>query len=118
MGGCSSRVLLERPSVKQLVQDEAMASAKKRSFRSEARSAPHVEAALKAFGIRVKEVRSRKRITQERLARTALIGLKHIQLIEAGKANVTLATIAGLAAALEEPMAELMPQRTTETPEP
>lgn len=91
-----------------------MAPVQRKPFRSEARSAPEVEGALRAFGVRVKEVRTGKGLTQERVARAALIGLKHLQLIEAGKVNVTLATIAGLSIALGEPMSALMPAAVPE----
>ena len=57
------------------------------------------------------EVRRRRRacgLTQERLAEAAEIGVRHVQRIEAGRANAELRTLCLLAAALETTPAALL----------
>ena len=77
---------------------------------------PTPERLLKAFGRRVAEVRAEKGLTQEELAARVDVAARYIQQVEAGTQNVTLATVARLAAGLRVPVAELFqapePRRT------
>ena len=52
-------------------------------------------------------LRLRKRLTQEALAAAAQLDEKHLQTIESGKSNVTLASLVGIARALDVPLALL-----------
>ena len=79
----------------------------KRQWRSEARSSRFVAVAIRALGARVKYLRKAAGLTQEGLADRARLDTKHLQSIEAGKVNVTVASLVGLARALETPIASL-----------
>jgi transcriptional regulator with XRE-family HTH domain len=61
------------------------------------------------FGHRLRAVRKRKGVSQEDLAHLAQIDRTYISSIERGLRNVSLSTIAKLAAALHVKMAALMP---------
>jgi transcriptional regulator with XRE-family HTH domain len=52
------------------------------------------------LGRRVRSLRTARSFTQEELARRAQLDAKHVQTIEAGKSNVTVSTLLGLADAL------------------
>lgn len=78
-----------------------------RSFRSEARSAPAVVKALVQFGKRIRELRLALGYTQEQVAERAKLDAKHVQAMESGKSNATIATIVALAKALHVTVAEL-----------
>ncbi len=54
----------------------------------------------RAFGLRLRELRKSKKLTQEGLAEKAGLHWKFISLIETGKTDVTLTTISRLAGAL------------------
>lgn len=60
------------------------------------------------FGLRVKEIRQQKGISQEGLALIAEIDRTYIQSIESGKRNVSLVTIEKLAKAFDLPMENLL----------
>lgn len=64
---------------------------------------------LKRFGDRVREIRSEKDVSQERLSELAGLHRTYVSLIERGERNVTLRTIARIANALEVELSELMP---------
>ena len=55
---------------------------------------------LKRVGANVRVLRERRGLTQDHLAYVAGLATRHLQKIEAGQVNVTLRTIARLAAAL------------------
>ena len=63
------------------------------------------------FGERLNEIRSKRGISQERLAEMAGLHRTYVSLIERGERNVTIETIEKLATALDVEMAELMPRR-------
>lgn len=52
------------------------------------------------FGIRIKELRTEKKLSQESLANSAEIDRTYIQSIEKGKRNVSIITVEKLANAL------------------
>jgi transcriptional regulator with XRE-family HTH domain len=61
------------------------------------------------FGRKLHQVRKTKGMTQEQLADAAGLSRNYVNDVERGRRNVTLATIASLARALDVRMAELMP---------
>lgn len=69
-----------------------------------------VEDVLSRFGARLREVRTRKKISQERLAELADLHRTYVSLIERGERNITLRTLEKLALALSVEMTELMPR--------
>ena len=75
--------------------------APRRQWRSVARSSPEVASAAKRLGERLEALRRNRGLSQEDVASGALIDAKHYQEVEAGKTNPTLATLVGIAKALE-----------------
>jgi transcriptional regulator with XRE-family HTH domain len=69
-------------------------------WRSEARLRADLEPTLAKLGRRVRELRLAREFTQEELARRAQLDPKHVQTVEAGKSNVTVATLLALSDAL------------------
>ncbi len=61
------------------------------------------------FGQKLRSVRQRQKISQEKLAELAGLHRTYISSVERGERNVSLSTIHRLAAALNVRMAELMP---------
>ena len=61
------------------------------------------------FGTRLREIRLKKGISQERLAELAGLHRTYVSSVERGERNISLENIDRLANALEEPMAKLMP---------
>ena len=80
---------------------------KGRTWRSQARSSPDVKRALVCLGERVRELRLERELTQQETAERALIDDKHLQAVEAGKTNPTVATLVGIARALDVDLASL-----------
>lgn len=80
----------------------------RRKWRSAARSLPEVQRAARRLGKRVRLLRERSDFTQEDLADRGHLDSKHVQDIEAGNSNVTLATLVGLAKALDTTIEKLM----------
>jgi len=66
------------------------------------------------FGRRLREIRKRASISQEKLGAQAGIARNFVSMIENGQRNVTLATIQKLAAALGCTMSTLMPDADDE----
>ena len=56
----------------------------------------------------MRRLRREKELSQEDLAERAALDAKHLQAIEAGKANVTFASLVGIAKALGIKLAELL----------
>ena len=79
-----------------------------RTWRSAARSAPFVSVGLVRLGKRLRRLRQERELSQEDLAERAALDAKHLQAIEAGQANVTFASLVGLAKALGIKVAELL----------
>lgn len=61
------------------------------------------------FGIRLREIRLKKGISQERLAELAGLHRTYVSSVERGGRNISLENIDRLATALGETMAKLMP---------
>lgn len=64
---------------------------------------------LKLFGEKLKRLRLRKDISQEKLAELAGLHRTYVSLVERGTCNISLLNIAKLAKALDVPLANLMP---------
>src|SRR5262245_38684763 len=72
-----------------------------------AKGSPAVDTdVLTRFGDRLRAVRTRKKLSQERLAEIAGLHRTYVSLIERGERNVTLTTVEKLARALGAEMAE------------
>jgi transcriptional regulator with XRE-family HTH domain len=61
------------------------------------------------FGKRLREVRTSKGVSQEKLADLAGLHRTYVSSVERGERNISLVNIHGLAQALGVKMAELMP---------
>ncbi len=61
------------------------------------------------FGQRLRQVRLRQEISQEKLGELAGLHRTFVSMVERGERNVTLATVEKLATALQCRMADLMP---------
>lgn len=61
------------------------------------------------FGMRLRELRQKTGISQERLAELAGLHRTYVSSVERGERNISLENIERLAIALGEPMAKLMP---------
>lgn len=84
-----------------------MPSPKARQFRSEARGRAELDGVFARLGARLAQLRAEHGLSQEDLARLAFIDPKHVQNLEHGRSNPTVATLAGLARGLDVPIAEL-----------
>ena len=60
-----------------------------------------VAQSMTAIGRNLRAIRKRKGLSQEQIAERAGLHAKHVQRLEAGAKNTTVASIAALAAALE-----------------
>ncbi len=63
------------------------------------------ERSKKRLGVRLKELREERDLTQEQAAELAGLHAKHIGVVESGKTNATFATIVALAYAYEVSLA-------------
>ena len=72
-----------------------------------ARKSPDLVAALQKIGARVVELRAERAFTQEQLATAADLDVKHVQDVEHGRSNLTVATLLGIARALKTRVAIL-----------
>jgi transcriptional regulator with XRE-family HTH domain len=64
---------------------------------------------LVAFGRRLRMLRKRKQVSQEKLAALAGLHRTYVSLVERGTCNISLLNVEKLAKALEVSMAKLMP---------
>ena len=64
---------------------------------------------FKRFGMRLREVRTRKGVSQEKLAALAGLHRTYVSSVERGQRNISLLNIERLTVALGVRMAELMP---------
>ncbi|MBN8628653.1 MAG: helix-turn-helix transcriptional regulator [Planctomycetes bacterium] len=64
---------------------------------------------LVRFGVRLRELRLRAKVSQERLAELAGLHRTYVSSLERGERNVSLLNIEKLALALDVPLARLMP---------
>jgi DNA-binding XRE family transcriptional regulator len=60
-----------------------------------------IQRAQKRLGLRLRQVREQKGLTQEAAAERAAIHAKHLGVIEGGKANATFGTLVALAYAYD-----------------
>jgi transcriptional regulator with XRE-family HTH domain len=67
------------------------------------------EEVMRRFGARLREVRERAKVSQEKLAELAGLHRTYVSSVERGQRNISLVNIAKLASALEVPMGGLMP---------
>ncbi len=67
-----------------------------------------LQPARRRVALHVRRIRAHRGITQETAAHAAGIAVRHLQKIEAAQVNVTLDTLAKLAAALDVDIAELL----------
>jgi transcriptional regulator with XRE-family HTH domain len=72
----------------------------RKNYRSDARSAPEVLLAVDRLGKRIRQLREEQNLSQERLAEDAKLAAKHLQDMEHGRTNPTVASLVGLARAL------------------
>ena len=76
---------------------------------SEGAPAAPAESLLVAVGIRIREARKRTKLSQADLAKLIGSGQSYIFQIEAGETNITLKTLARIAAAIDLSPRELLP---------
>lgn len=81
------------------------------TWRSSARDAPGVAAALSRLAKRVRARRQELKLTQEQAAEEAKLDEKHWQDIEGARTNPTVATLVGIAKALEWSLYELFDKK-------
>ena len=62
---------------------------------------------MASFGLRIRQLRMEKGLSQQNLADRAEIEISQVYRIEKGKTNTTLSTIGALASALDISIAEL-----------
>ena len=82
-------------------------SEKRPKRRSAARAAPETTALVASLGERFKAIRLRRGLTQQEAATRAGITLGHLQVVERGTGNPTIAVIAALARAYEVTLLEV-----------
>ena len=70
---------------------------------------PPVDDVQIRFGARLREVRQRKKVSQEKLAELAGLHRTYVSSVERGERNISLVNIAKLAEALDVTLANLMP---------
>jgi DNA-binding XRE family transcriptional regulator len=69
-------------------------------WRSDARSDPETLRTFKKLGLRIRELRAEKALTQEQLAEGAALSVQHLLDLEHGRSNPTLASLVGIARGL------------------
>lgn len=84
-----------------------ISTGKQPSWRSSARDAPGVSSAINRLAKRIKVLRTTKALTQEGAAEKAKLDEKHWQDIEGARTNPTVATLVGVARALNVSLSEL-----------
>lgn len=72
---------------------------------------------LLALGRRVRGLRARRGITRKRLAQLADVSERHLANLEAGDGNPSVLILAQVARALDSPIAELLGDETTDSPD-
>jgi DNA-binding XRE family transcriptional regulator len=79
----------------------------RKSWRSAARSSPHLRGTLSRLGGRLRALRLERDLTQEQIAEGARLDAKHYQAIESGRTNVTMASLVGISRSLGVKLAEI-----------
>lgn len=72
---------------------------------------------LMALGTRVRGLRARRGITRRQLAQLADVSERHLANLEAGDGNPSVLILAQVARALDSPIAELLGDETTDSPD-
>ena len=73
--------------------------------------APDLASLFERFGLRLREVRRKAGVSQEKLAELAGLHRTYVSSVERGLRNISLENIDRLATALNVEMADLMPKR-------
>ena len=76
-------------------------------WRSEARSDPEAVEFLKTLGNRIRTLRVKKQLSQEKAAEGAKLSPQHLADIEHGRTNPTVTSLVGIARALGEEVRDL-----------
>lgn len=71
----------------------------------------------RGIGLRVKELRRARNLTQASVAKVLGTSVQRVQFIEGGKANLRLSTLIALANVLDTPIESFLTEPTTETVE-
>ncbi|HEX4384968.1 MAG TPA: helix-turn-helix transcriptional regulator, partial [Myxococcales bacterium] len=82
-------------------------------LRSRADVAGETKAQQTLLGHRLRDLRSRSELTQERAAEAIGLHVKHLQRLERGTVNVTLATLVGCSLAYGVKLGELFPGKAS-----
>src|SRR5882757_8575779 len=93
------------------------ASADRATSTGDSAAAVGKEALLVAIGERVKMLRARRGMPRRALAQATGVSERHLANLETGVGNVTVLVLRQVAQALECPIAELVGDETTNTPE-
>jgi XRE family aerobic/anaerobic benzoate catabolism transcriptional regulator len=80
-------------------------------------AAPERDPLLAALGHRVRRLRARRGITRKVLAQIADVSERHLANLEAGDGNPTVLILQQVARALDCPLAELLGDETTDSPD-
>ena len=73
---------------------------------------------LRDLGLRIRELRGERGLTQEKLAERLKVTARWLQSVEAGKENLTIGTLVRFANALKVPMTEFLTPPTTVSRKP
>lgn len=65
------------------------------------------EALIKAFGLRVRELRKQKKLSMEKLAELSGIDYRQLSYVELGDTNPTISTASAIAKGLKIPLKDL-----------
>jgi transcriptional regulator with XRE-family HTH domain len=79
---------------------------------------PKLANVLERFGLRLREVRLKAGVSQEKLAELAGLHRTYVSSVERGLRNISLENIDRLAAALDVELADLMPKREAAKKDP
>ncbi len=74
--------------------------------------APIIKRELKRLGLRLRELREQRGLTQEQAAELMGVHPKSMPRIEGGTANPTVATLVAASVAYKVPLRELFPEET------
>lgn len=73
---------------------------------------------MRSVGRRVAELREARDVTQQQLADSLDVTMRYVQSVEGGEQNLTLRSLANLAAVLRAPVAALFEVPTTRSKQP
>ena len=90
-----------------------MPPAREKRPSQEVRETRAYRATVAKLGAKIRELRHARALTLEAAAELASVDLKHLQKVEAGTLNVTLATLVRIAVGLGVEVRDLFPARPT-----